>query len=60
MPLVHKEALLGRQFGRDEEVKEAVHTWIREQPKPCFSDRIRKLVDRYKKCVELLGDYVEK
>ena len=55
-----KEAWLGRQFGNDEEVKKAVHTWFREQSKPSFSDGIRKLVDRYKKCVELLGDYVEK
>jgi len=46
-----QEALLGRQFGSDEEVKEAVLTRIREQPKPCFSDGIRKLVNRYKKCV---------
>jgi len=28
-----QEALHGRQFGSDEEVKETVHTWIiREQP----------------------------
>jgi len=46
-----QEALLGRQFGSDEDVKEAAPTRIREQPKPCFSDGIRKLVNRYKKCV---------
>jgi hypothetical protein len=55
-----KKALLGSQFGSAEEVKEEVHTWIREHPKPCFSGGIRKLVDNYKKCVELLGDYTEK
>jgi hypothetical protein len=50
-----KEALSGRRFGCDEEVQEAVRTWIREQPKTFLSDVIRKLVDRYKKCVELQG-----
>jgi hypothetical protein len=33
---------------------------IREKPKTCCSIGIRKLVDHYKKCVELQGDYVEK
>ena len=55
-----KEALGGRRFVCDEEMQEAVHTWIREQPETCLSDVIRKLVDRHKKCVELQGDYVEK
>jgi hypothetical protein len=41
-------------------VKEAVHTWIREQPKTFFPFGIRELVGRYKKCVELDRDYVEK
>jgi hypothetical protein len=55
-----KEALLGRQFDSYEEAKEAVHTRIRVKPKPSFSDGIRKLVDRHRKCMELLGEYVEK
>jgi histone-lysine N-methyltransferase SETMAR len=54
------EALHCRQFGSDEEEKEVVHTWIREQPKNFFSNGIKKLVDRYKKCVEMRGNYVEK
>jgi hypothetical protein len=28
-----KKALWGRQFGSDEEVKQAVHTWLCDQPK---------------------------
>jgi len=32
-----KEALRSRRFASDEEVKEAVHTWLREQPKSFFS-----------------------
>jgi hypothetical protein len=54
-----KEELHGHWFSNDEEVKEAMHTWFWEQPKTCFSNGIRKLVDRYKKYVELQGDYVE-
>jgi hypothetical protein len=44
----------------DEEVKEAVHTWLREQPKSFFSAGIQKLVERYNKCIVLQGDCVEK
>jgi len=55
-----KEALRGRRFASDEEVKEAVHTWLREQPKSFFSAGIQKLVERYNKCIVSQGDYVEK
>ena len=55
-----KEALRGRRFTSDEEVKEAVRTWLREQPKSFLSAVIQKLVERYNKCIVLQGDYVEK
>jgi len=55
-----KEALRGRRVTSDEEVKEAVHTWLREQLKSFFSTGIQKLVERYNKCIVLQGDYVEK
>ena len=55
-----KEAWRGRRFTCNEEVKEAVHTWLREQPKRFFSAGIQKLVERYNKCIVLEGDYVEK
>ena len=48
------------RFASDEEVKKAVHTWLREQPKSFFSAGIQKLVERYNKCIVLQGDYVEK
>lgn len=51
-----REALRCQWFGCDEEVKEAIRTWIREQPKTFFSDGIRKLSDCYKSFVELPGD----
>jgi len=40
-----KEALRGHRFTSDEEVKEVVHTWLREQPKSFFSAGIQKLVE---------------
>jgi hypothetical protein len=44
----------------DQEVKEAVHAWLTAQPKTFFSEGIRKLVQRWTKCVEKQGGYVEK
>ena len=41
-------------------MKEAVHVWLAAQPKTFFSEGIKKLVQRWKKCIEKQGDYVEK
>ena len=42
-------------------MKEAVHAWLAAQPKTFFfSEGIKKLVQRGKKCIEKQGDYVEK
>jgi hypothetical protein len=40
--------------------QEAVHKWLRDQPKTFFVEGICKLVDRWTKCIEKEGDYVEK
>jgi hypothetical protein len=37
-----------------------MHKWLRDQPKIFFVEEIRKLVDRWTKCIEKEGDYVEK
>jgi histone-lysine N-methyltransferase SETMAR len=55
-----KKALRGRRFRSDEEVRQAVHTWLCDQTKTFFSDGIKKLVERCKKCVDKQGDFVEK
>ena len=55
-----KDALRGRKFSSDESVQKAVHQWLCDQPKTFFSDGIYKLVDRWNKCIEMGGDYVEK
>jgi hypothetical protein len=54
-----KEALGGRRFRCDEDVKNAVHQWPRAQPKTFYCDGIKQLVGRLEKCVEKQGDYVE-
>ena len=55
-----REALRGRRFTSDQELKEAVHAWLAAQPKTFFSEGIKKLVQQWKKCIEKRGDYVEK
>jgi hypothetical protein len=40
--------------------REAVHKWLRDQPKTFFVEGICKLVDYWTKCIEKEGDYVEK
>jgi hypothetical protein len=36
--------------------REPVHKWLRDQPKTFFVEGIRKLVDRWNKCIEKGGD----
>jgi hypothetical protein len=55
-----KNALRGRRFSNDDEVKDMLHTWLRGQLRTFFADGIRKLVDQGNECVEKLVDYVEK
>jgi transposase len=55
-----KDVLRGRKFGNDDEVKEAVHSWLTPQPKKIFSDGTKKLVQWCEKCMEKKGGYVEK
>jgi hypothetical protein len=44
----------------NEEKIQAVHKWLRDQQKTFFVEEIHKLVDRWTKCIEKEGDYVEK
>jgi hypothetical protein len=55
-----RDALRGRHFASDLEVKEAVHVWLATQPKIFFSEGIQKLVDHWTMCVEKDGDCIEK
>lgn len=55
-----KEAMGGRKFHSDEEVRNAVHEWLRRRPKAFFSAGIQALPKRWRTCIERGGDYVEK
>lgn len=55
-----KEFLGGKQFGNDDELKEAVTTWLKSFAADEYNDGIEKLVPRYNKCLDNNGDYVEK
>jgi hypothetical protein len=48
------------RFADDSEVMEAVQSWLKATPTSFFLEGIRKLVDRWTKCVVKQGDYVEK
>ena len=55
-----KEHLRGQKFAGDDEVMEAVQSWLKATTKSFFLEGIRKLVGRWTKCVAKQGDYVEK
>lgn len=55
-----KEALGGKKFSTDDEVKTAVHAWLCSQPQDFFSRGIEALVKRWRTCIARGGDYVEK
>jgi len=55
-----KEHMQGHKFADDNEVKEAVQSWLKPMPKSIFLEGIRKLVDRWTKCVAKQRDCVEK
>jgi len=49
-----------KSFRSDEEVQQAVHEWLRSQPKVFFSRGIHALPKRWNTCMVRSGDYVEK
>jgi len=55
-----KEAMGGKKFCSDEEVRHAVHEWLRGLPKEFFSKGIYALCKSWRTCIERGGDYVEK
>jgi hypothetical protein len=55
-----KDALGGKQFQDNNEVRSVVHEWLHIHPKEFFSCGIYTLVKHWHKCIELEGDYVER
>jgi histone-lysine N-methyltransferase SETMAR len=50
----------GKRFRNNDEVIAAMQSWIHEQPKTCFETGIKKLPERWHKCIEVNRDYIEK
>lgn len=55
-----KKPLRGKHFKSESEVKTAINAWIKAMPKSFYESGIKKLVDRWHKCIDLYGSYVEK
>jgi hypothetical protein len=55
-----KQAMGGKSFRFDEEVQQAVHEWLRSQPKQFFYRGIHALPKRWNTCIARIGDYVQK
>jgi len=55
-----KRGMGGKSFRSDEEVQQAVHEWLRSQPKYFFYRGIHALPKRWNTCIARTGDYVEK
>jgi transposase len=55
-----KRDLKGTHFTSDDEVKQAVASWIKQRTPEFFNDSMCKLVLRWEKRIERQGDYVEK
>jgi transposase len=54
-----KRVLGGKRF-RNDEVIAAVQSWIHKQPKTFFETGIKKLPERWHKCMTVKRDYIEK
>lgn len=55
-----KKELKGRRFKDDDEVKAAVLAYFEDKEESWFLNGIAALKQRYEKCIEVKGDYVEK
>lgn len=54
-----KEHLRGCRFNDLDEVKTAVKSWVKKQPPEFFQNGFDAWVQRWRKCVQIHGDYVE-
>jgi len=55
-----KKFVAGKRFLSNEEMIAAVNAYFEGFPKTHFRDGIKLLEKRWKKCIEVKGDYVEK
>ena len=50
----------GKRFAIDEDLKDAVVTWLNNQAATWYEECINKLVPKYDKCLNVKGNYEEK
>jgi hypothetical protein len=55
-----KTHLVGKNFDHDDEMQEEVMTWFKGQAADFYDSGIQKLVERFNKCLDNAGDYIEK
>lgn len=55
-----KQYLRGKHFTNDGEVQHNVQHWLLQQSKEFYAEGIQKLVERWDKCINVAGDYIEK
>jgi hypothetical protein len=55
-----KEHLKDQRFSCDEEVESAVRKWFEKHSTNFLKDGFKKLLQRWRKCIEVRGDFIEK
>ncbi|GFW20201.1 histone-lysine N-methyltransferase SETMAR [Trichonephila clavipes] len=55
-----QHSLGGKHFSDNEKVKAAVNSWLSNQATGFFEERFQNLIQRYDKCINKLGNYLEK
>ena len=55
-----KSNLRGTQYWNNESVIEAVNEYLGDKEKALYCEGIRKLEQKWAKCIALKGDYIEK
>jgi len=55
-----KEALRGKRFRDDDEVKLSVQPWLSEEQQILFASGIMKVPERWRRCKEVREEYSEK
>jgi histone-lysine N-methyltransferase SETMAR len=54
-----KEHLKGQRFSCGKEVQSAVRKWFQKQNTNFLKDGFQKLLQRWRKCIEVRGDFIE-
>ncbi|GBO46688.1 hypothetical protein AVEN_43120-1 [Araneus ventricosus] len=54
-----KQHIGGKHFADDDDVQHEVLLWMRQQPKEFYAAGIGALIQRWDKCINIGGDYVE-